>query len=580
MSIIGIDLGTTNSLAAVWRNGKSILIPNRLGKYLTPSVVSLSDDGVILTGEAAGHRLISHPEKTAALFKQYMGSEKVYHLGDIPFRPEDASAMILRAIKEDAQVFLGREIKEAIVSVPAYFNDAQRAATKAAGQLAGLKVERIINEPSAAALAYRQQDLRSGCNVVFDFGGGTLDVSVLESFENIVDILAVAGDNHLGGSDIDQAILTAFLREHPGLSGELSPHQREVLRETAEACKISLTDRSQVFMVYSKGEKEYAMALDNDRLMDICAPLLMRFKEILRRALQNAGLTLADVDNILLVGGSCRMPLIREYLRHLTQKPVLCDILPDYAVAVGLGVAAGIKERDGEIRDMVLTDICPFSLGVSTRKQRKDGVFDPIIPRNTALPASCVRQYTTVSDFQTSVDIDIYQGESLEAGQNLRLGRCSVSVPKRPAGEALVDIRFSYDLNGILEVEAHCLQNEAVARKLIVGSHRLSQDEIDHRLAELNRLKSAPRGEEENALTIARGQRLYEEFSGHLREEIAQRLTAFQSELQSDANPARIARIRVALSSYFDRLDEYSENVLFYGQTEDKPFYDEEDEML
>jgi len=572
MAIIGIDLGTTNSLCAVWREGKSVLIPNALGEYLTPSVVGVGEQGSVITGQTAKQRLISHPDTAASLFKQFMGCEKKYQLGGTTFRPEELSAMILRSLKSDAEVFLGEEVTEAIVSVPAYFNDTQRSATKAAGQLAGLKVDRILNEPSAAALAYRQFDIRDGTNLVFDFGGGTLDVSILEAFDNIVDILAVAGDNHLGGSDIDAAIVSAFLREYPELEGELSPQQLMILQKSAEACKISLTDRQQVFMAYRHDGREYIMALDSEKLMKICSPMLVKFKETIKRALQNAQLSLAMIDNIILIGGSCRMPLVREFLGHLTGKPVLCDIDPDYAVAVGLGVAAGIKSRNEDIRDMVLTDICPFSLGIETMVGDVAGVFDAIIPRGSSLPSSRVRTYTTADDYQKSVIFKIYQGESLEAAKNLLLGECVVSVPRMRAGEPQIEVRFTYDINGILDVEIHSEQTGAKVRKLIVGNSRMSESEIEKRLAELSKLKSAPRGSEENNLLIARGRRLYEEFGGMARADIMSRLIEFESAVSGEANPARVAMLSVRLSEFFDRLDAYSENLLLHGQPMDIDF--------
>jgi len=561
MAIIGIDLGTTNSLVAVWKEGKSALIPNELGKYLTPSVVGVDEHGNIVTGQTAKQRLISHPDRTMSLFKQFMGCEKKYMLGGATFKPEDLSAMILRSLKSDAEVFLGEEITEAIVSVPAYFNDAQRSATKAAGQLAGLRVDRILNEPSAAALAYRQFDVRDGTNLVFDFGGGTLDVSVLEAFDNIVDILSVSGDNNLGGSDIDAAIVSAFLREYPELEVKLSQQQLMILQKSAEACKISLTETEQVFMAYRHEEQEYIMALDNEKLTQICSPILAKFKEIIKRALQNAELSLPMIDNIILIGGSCRMPLVREYLKHLTGKPVLSDIDPDYAVAIGLGVAAGIKGRGEDIRDMVLTDICPFSLGIESTLGGVQGMFDPIVPRNSSLPSSCVKTYTTLEAYQTSIPIKIYQGEHLKAEKNLLLGNYEVAVPRMPAGEPMIDVRFTYDINGILDIEICCEQTGAIVRKLIVGNNRLLEEEIEQRLTELNKLKSAPRGNEENNLIIACGQRLYEEFGGIARANITARLIEFESALAHE-NPARIAMLRAKMNAYSDWLETYSESLL------------------
>ena len=568
MAIIGIDLGTTNSLATVWREGKSVMIPNALGTYLTPSVVSVGEDGSIVTGESAKQRLISHPEMTASLFKQHMGSPKTYTLGGMSFRPEDLSAMILRALKSDAEAYLGEAVSEAIISVPAYFNDTQRSATKMAGQLAGMHVERILNEPSAAALAYRQYDVRDGTSLVFDFGGGTLDISILEAFDNIVDILAVSGDNHLGGSDVDEAIMEMFIRENPGLDGLLSAGQKGVLLKTAEACKMGLTDRPVVYMSYRHDGQDYTMTIDNEKLTQICAPILLKFKDIIRRALQNAEHTMLMIDHVILVGGSCRMPLVSEYLRQLTGKPVLCDIDPDMAVAQGVGLAAGIKERAEDVRDMVLTDICPFSLGVSARRGEKDDVFSSIIPRNTALPASRMMQYYTVSDNQTTVRFKIYQGESLEASKNLLLGECEVIVPPLPKGEASVSARFTYDINGILDCDFMSDQSGETFRKLIISNQSLAGQELEARLRNLSKLKASPPGDEENKLIVAHGERLYEEFPGEMQERIAYLLLRFETELKK-ANPARIAKTRAVLQDYFARLDAYAENLLFFGRADE-----------
>ena len=577
MAVIGIDLGTTNSLASAWLNGESVLIPNSLGKFLTPSVVSVDTDGSIITGETAKQCLVSQPDRTASLFKQFMGTSKTYTLGKKTFRPEDLSALILRSLKADAESYLNEKVDEAIISVPAYFNDAQRSATKNAGILAGLNVERILNEPSAAALAYRRFDIRDGTSLVFDFGGGTLDVSVLEAFDNIVDIIAVSGDNRLGGSDIDKAIMNAFLHEHPELADVLTDKLRGILLKNAEACKISLTDHKQVFMVYRHKSNDYSMVLDDEKLMRICSPLFVKFGNVIKRALQNAGIPLSMIDNMILVGGSCRMPLVREYLTHLFQRTVLSDIDPDFAVAYGVGMATGIKSRDESIRDMVLTDICPFSLGVEAVMDGVSGVFDAIIPRNTTLPASRVHSYTTLHNNQTEVTLNIYQGESLDAARNLRLGQCEIDVPPLPAGMATVDVRFSYDINGILEVEANCEQNGSSVRELIIGNNRLTKGEINARLAQLNKLKTSPRGEDENNLTIARGQRLYEEFSGEIQEEVMRQLMFFKAVLQSSGNPARIARLRSELNAFFDRLDKYSEDFLLFGKPLDYDYFEPEE---
>ncbi|MCL2200530.1 MAG: Hsp70 family protein [Oscillospiraceae bacterium] len=570
MAIIGIDLGTTNSLVAAWQDGQSVLIPNSFGKYLTPSVVSVNDEGEIIVGETAKQRLISHPDKTASLFKRFMGTKKVYKLGDKSFLPEDLSALVLRQLKDDAELYLGQKVTEAIISVPAYFNDIQRSATKTSGQIAGLRVERIINEPSAAALAYHRQGMSDGKNLVFDFGGGTLDISVIEVFDNIVDILAVSGDNNLGGSTIDEAVVSEFFKEHSILEGQISESQHGILLKNAEACKISLTDRQTVFMVYRHREEEYTMLIDNEKLTQICSPVLMKFNKLLKNVLLNAGLSIPMVDNIILVGGSSRMPIVSEYLKHLTGRPVLSDIDPDCAVAAGLGTVAGIKARSEDVKDTVMTDICPFSLGVEVDVGNRTGIFDAVIPRNSSLPISIERPYTTVCDNQSEICFKIYQGEAFETADNLFLGECTMPVPPMPAHGPSVLVRFTYDINGILEVEAFCEQTGERARKLIVGNSRLSKAEIDSQLEKLAKVKAASRDNEENNLLIAHGKRLYEEFSGIIKSEIMQRLIYLEAAINdSNIKPAEFAMMRDSIQRYFAMLDDYSENLLFYGQSPD-----------
>ena len=581
MAIIGIDLGTTNSLAAVWQDGKSVLIPNSLGEFLTPSVVSI-DDGSIVAGEVARQRLISHPDKTASLFKQWMGTPKTFSLDGRKFLPEDLSSFILRSLKRDAEEFLNEEIAEAIISVPAYFSDQQRAATKLAGQLAGFKVDRIINEPSAAALAYRQHNLFDGTNLVIDFGGGTLDVSVLDSFGNIVDILAVSGDNHLGGSDIDKAMANAFLKEHPDLdwllkSTELSSRQYGVLLKTAENCKIALTENSFAYMTFNHDGKDYAMSIDNKKLTEICSPILVKFDTAIKRALLNAEKGLPLIDNVILVGGSCRMPLVGDYIKFITRKPVLFGVDPDLAVAVGLGVVAGIKERNEDVRDMVLMDICPFSLGVESRIGGLDDRFASIIPRNSALPVSRVKTFATVNSYQEKIHFKIYQGEYLEASKNLLLGECSIDVPPLLAGEASVDARFTYDINGILDIELKSNDTGAVVDKLIVSNNQMTEEKLKSRLEELNKLKMDPRGDEENKMVLARGQRLYEEYAGHIQEEIEQHLVMFEHALKK-GRYVQIMKAREKAIKFFDYLDFRIDNLLYGNEDYDNYEEDYEDE--
>ena len=323
MAIIGIDLGTTNSLAAVWRNGKSELIPNAAGDVLTPSVVSVDEDGGVLVGRAARDRLISHPERTAARFKRFMGTSKTYTLGSRTFTPEDLSSLVLRALRQDAEACLGEPIEEAVVSVPAYFNDNQRSATKLAAQLAGLKTERIINEPSAAAVAgHIGREEEDKVCLVFDLGGGTLDVSLVERFSSVVSVTAVSGDNRLGGADFDLAVARGFC-EDCGLDfGGLTPRQRELLVRQAEACKMALTSQEMVLMSVDDGTVSATLPLSNEWMIRKCGPLFRRMTAPIQRVFLDSGISFQDLDDLVLVGGSSHMPAVRRYIsRFLHREP-------------------------------------------------------------------------------------------------------------------------------------------------------------------------------------------------------------------------------------------------------------------
>lgn len=561
MEIIGIDLGTTNSLVSVWKDGRLQIVPNSLGKYFTPSVVSITTSGEILIGQTAKERLVSHPKNTAASFKQFMGSEKKYNLGGKEFYPEDLSSLILKQLKRDAEEFLGHTITEAVISVPAYFNDNQRSATKIAGKLAGLHVERIINEPSAAAIAYQHKLDLDGTFLVFDFGGGTLDLSVVELFDNIVDIIAVSGDNHLGGDDIDNAIVKHFYTKHPQLINILSLEEQSSLLRIASQCKQNLSIAPFSIMVFNHKDKRYELSLKNDDLLRISAPIFDKIRKVLKSVLKDSRKKIGEIDEVILVGGSCKMPLVQEYIRHLTKKDPLCDIDPDVAVASGIGVVAGIKNRDSVIKDMVLTDICPFTLGIAVAGEIDGVTFSPIIERNTSLPASVAQPYVTIRDMQGQLKIRIFQGESPNADNNLKLGELTIDVPPKPAGEVMVMVRFTYDINGILEVDAHCLQNGNKAHKLIVQNKNLEQNEIEQRLLKLQSLKISPKDEEVNKYLLAKADRLFEEGSGTLRNIIASEKDNFVYFLNHAKNKTDVAKGREKFKEFLDKLDEFDDGL-------------------
>lgn len=458
MAIIGIDLGTSNTLSCVFQDGRPVLIPNRDGSFMTPSVVSLTEDGSILVGKAAKERLLTHPDRTAASYKIFMGSQKTIPLGEKPYSPEELSALVLRQVKEDAQRFLGEEVDEAVISVPAYFNDDQRCATKLAAELAGLKVSRLINEPSAAAVYHRWHGTASqdGKRMIVDFGGGTLDVSIVECFENIIEIQAIAGDNQLGGDDVDRAIADWFCQENGMKPSDLSQEQWASLMKLAEQAKQTLSTPGCEFtaLCLTTPEQTLQLAMDRALLAQLCAPLFRRVEKVLRRVLGEPGAA-SGIQQVVLVGGSAHLTVFQDFLQRLTSVAPVLGEEPDYTVALGAGLCAGIKERREELQDIVMTDVCPFSLGVATYNSKYDQNphMAVLLPRSSMLPASHSSQFYTLSDGQTVLKLEIYQGECYFVSDNLKLGELTVPVPQGPAGSQWAKVVFTYDIDGILHVE-------------------------------------------------------------------------------------------------------------------------------
>lgn len=546
MPIIGIDLGTTNSLCAVWKDGTSRLIPNSFGEYLTPSYVSVDENGEVFVGKIARERAVSHPGATAWAFKRDMGTDKTYSLNGREFTPEELSSLVLRQLREDAEAFLGESVSEAVVSVPAYFNDRQRSATKLAGKLAGLTVERLVNEPSAAALAC---SVKGGIPeyeslLVVDLGGGTLDVSVVECFENMVSITAVAGDNHVGGNDFDRAIAAYFCQRNGMELDELPDSERAILLREAEICKRQLSECKVVNMAISTERLSGGVILDNPKLIELSTTLLKRIKEALLHALRDAGLGPENTGGIVRVGGSCNMPIVQQYLQHALGIRAVPQEAPELLVALGVGMYAGIKERCGDIKDIILTDICPFTLGTDVYNPSEPDalLMCPVIERNTVLPASRERSFSTVHDFQRQVEINIYQGEEMYAADNLKLGSISAPVPPAPRGEQRIKVRFTYDINGILEVEVQTGAADGKRRALLVNQETGADvQEAERRIAELSKLKLHPREDSENRMLIAEAQRLYAETTGEIRDALQENTNAF-IRILSKQNPIRIAR--------------------------------------
>ena len=557
--MIGIDLGTTNSLAACFRNGAAEIIPNRLGKHLTPSVVSVDADGTVYVGETAKERGELRPLETARVFKRSMGTDKQYLLGGRKFRAEELSGLVLRSLKEDAEVYLGEEVTEAIISVPAYFNDLQRKATKQAGELAGLKVSRIINEPTAAAIAYgMDRQGKDARYLVFDLGGGTFDVSILELCGSIMEVHAIAGDNFIGGEDFTALLCTMYLEKAAIAPESLDIRTMNEVFKAAEACKCAFSENNEITMSCTVDGQTFDMHLTLTEYEKACAPLLEKLRRPIERSLRDAGVTLKDIDQIVLVGGATRLPIIRRFVTRLFGRipGVLVD--PDEAVALGAALQCGMRARDRAIREVVLTDVCPYTLGTeivaSNGAFEESGHYLPIIERNTVIPASRTQTVYTAHDNQTRVNVKVLQGESRMACHNLLLGEISVPVPAGPKGKEAVDITYTYDVNALLEVEVF-VHSTGVRRKIIIQNeqNRISEEEAVARLEKLQYLKQNPRDEDANRLQLLRGERLYEETPGK-RYEIDRAMMAFEQVL-SRQERTEIEQARKQLTRLLDQIE-------------------------
>lgn len=559
--IIGIDLGTTNSLAAYFTPEGAKLIPNRLGKNLTPSVVSIDEEGQIYVGETAQERMRLYPLTAASVFKRSMGSDKEFSLNGKNYRAEELSSFVLRSLKEDAEAYLGEEVTEAVISVPAYFNDARRRATKRAGELAGLKVERIISEPTAAAIAYGlYQENKNTRFLVFDLGGGTFDVSILELYENILEVRAVAGDNFLGGEDFTDVLLKLFC-DTQGLNPmEMDLKSLESLYYRAEECKLAFGQSNVCTFSFRYEEKDYEQTISAPEYEAACSELLDRIRQPIKRSLSDAGVRLNQIDKVVLVGGATKMPMIRHFVAKLFRRLPDASVNPDEAVALGAAIQAAMKERNEAIREVILTDVCPFTLGTEVVREVEEGRYEgghycPIIERNTVIPASRTERMYTIRDNQTRITVQILQGESRFARNNLCLGQLEIDIPKAKAGEEPVDVTYTYDINSILEVVVKVVSTGKTVRQVIKSQFtQMSDEEIEKRLADLSYLKIHPRDQEENKLLLLKGERLYEENIGNKRLMIEQELNLFEKALDSQ-EAAQIAQARSRLQSFLEKLD-------------------------
>jgi molecular chaperone HscC len=483
-------------------------------------------------------------------------------LGKHEFKPEDLSALILRALKADAEAELKQEVHDVIISVPAYFNDQQRKATRLAGELAGLNVIQLLNEPTAAALFHGIQDRDTEAKfLIFDLGGGTFDVSILEKFDGIMEVHATGGDSFLGGDDFTQILVDFFsLQQKLGSRQTKNTALMAAIRFSADVVKRKLSTQTQAEMSVLVDGVPKTMTISQDQYELLCKPLLDRIRTPIERALRDARLRTSDLDEVVLVGGATRMPIVRKLVAQLFARLPSRYIDPDQTIALGVAVCAGLRQRNEAFSEVVLTDVCPHSLGVRVSEDDGHGgwfkdIFMPIIERNTVIPASRVRSLYTLYENQASLKVEIYQGESHSCSNNVKLGEVSIAVPKKPAGEAWINVRYTYDINGILDVDME-VEETGTSTNLVIKdlAGNISDEEIERRRKELAALKVHPRDQEENRLVLERANRLFEQFLGYERQKVGDLLSRFNAVLETQDVPA-IGKARQEFTQALDYLE-------------------------
>ena len=540
---IGIDLGTTNSVVAVMEGGKPTVIANAEGSRTTPSVVGFSKTGEKLVGQLAKRQAILNPDKTIASIKRHMGEDYKVNIDGKDYTPQEISAMILRKLADDASSYLGEKVTSAVITVPAYFNDAQRQATKDAGKIAGLDVLRIVNEPTAAALAYGLEKEKSEKVLVFDLGGGTFDVSILEIGDGVHEVLSTSGDTHLGGDDFDQKIMDWIcdeFKKEKGIDLRADNRAMQRVKEAAEKakCELSSVMETNINLPFitadAEGPQHLDMNLTRAKFEDLCRDLLNRCKTPVENALKDAGISKSDIDEVVLVGGSTRIPAVQQLVKEYTGKEPNQSVNPDEVVAVGAAVQAGVLA--GEVKDIVLLDVTPLTLGIETL----GGVMTPLVPRNTTIPVSKSQVFSTAENNQTAVDIHVLQGERPMAKDNKSLGMFRLDgIPPAMRGLPQIEVTFDIDANGIVNVSAKDKATNKEQKITITNSSNLSEADIDKMVkeAEANSAEDKKKKEEaeikNNATSlIGSADRIEKDFEGKIDSDDKAKLDEQKAALQ------------------------------------------------
>lgn len=557
MTILGVDLGTTNSLAVVYKEGKPIRIPNAYGEYVTASAVSILD-GKIVVGKLAKERLITHPECSASLFKRNMGSDVTYTLDKKEYDSATLSSFVVKQLIEDAQNYLHESIDEVVISVPAYFNARQRQDTKRIGELLGIKVERLINEPSAAAIACHMDD-EYETFVVFDFGGGTLDVSVVDCFENVISINAISGNNHLGGTDFDRAMAEYFCLKNGLDYNTLDSSFQQSILCACEKAKIKLSTQNVVEVSLVHLNKNYSCVFDENVLFNITHSLLESCKNVIGKAVKDSGFSASELDSLILVGGSSQMPVLQHYLSDALSIPVLKEEHMDSLVVLGLGKYIGIKQRDENIKDVVVTDICPFSLSTSTYNEQNPDLelSTVLIPKNSVLPTSKKMTLRTVHKGQTKVNISVFQGQAMYAKENLFLDQAFIHVPRNMHDYESFDLIYSYDINSMLYVESivHSTKEHYIFR--VSKGDVLEKVDASVRLDSIKEVSLGLYQNNEVDALLARIERIYQEVDEETQDYLMKLHTEFTKDMESLINNIqKRKRLINQVSRILDQIEE------------------------